>query len=172
VTDINDVTKTRRYWCVLPDGNEVHVTASRSTDRSKQDYYLWSLAEFKTMVEKLPKDFSVSVTLIMCCDSEETGGVELFEFLERQAKEKGLDQSSWSFLDSARTTAEEVKAMQFEEWIKDDRNLMKVMREAERQGLFESSIGDDGKLYYQRTARQVSDGEIEQFLTQRRDLDS
>jgi hypothetical protein len=39
----------------------------------------------------------------------------------------------------------------FADWISDDRNFARVMRELERQGLFESYIGPDGKLWARRT---------------------
>ena len=39
----------------------------------------------------------------------------------------------------------------FADWISDDRNFARVMRELERQGFFESYIGPDGKLWARRT---------------------
>ena len=43
----------------------------------------------------------------------------------------------------------------FADWIDDDRNFVRVMREAERLGIFESFIGPDGKLRARRTNKQV-----------------
>jgi hypothetical protein len=37
-------------------------------------------------------------------------------------------------------------AKTFEEWIMDDNNMARVLRELERQGLMESFVGEDGKV--------------------------
>jgi hypothetical protein len=39
----------------------------------------------------------------------------------------------------------------FADWIGDDRNFARVMRELERQGFFETYIGPNGKLCARRT---------------------
>jgi hypothetical protein len=157
-------TKIGRYWRVLADGDEVHVTAGHGEDRSKHDYYLWSsaqggLAKFKAMVERLPADYGVNVTLIMCCDSEERGGADLLELLERHAEEKDLSITTEHY---DGTTAEAVDAMQFAEWWRDDRNVMKALRDLERRGLFVSELGDNGKLYFRRTEKVALDDELDE----------
>jgi hypothetical protein len=45
--------------------------------------------------------------------------------------------------------------MTFEEWTKDARNFAMVLREAERQGLLVSFIGEDGKTRWRRTDKQT-----------------
>ena len=47
------------------------------------------------------------------------------------------------------------RAGSFEEWIQDDCNLASVLREAERQGLLESFIGEDGQTRWRRTDKQT-----------------
>jgi hypothetical protein len=47
------------------------------------------------------------------------------------------------------------KFKSFEEWINDPKNYAALMREAERQGLVETFIGPDGKVWCRRTAKQT-----------------
>ena len=153
-------TDQRRQYCyAIADGDEVHVTYGRGKDRTKYRYRVLSLAKFKEAAERWPADLRASVTLTLCRDSEEKGTYELGEFLEKLAAEKGF---RFYGMYRDETTAEAVDRMGFQNWINDDSNFMGVMRNLERKGIFKSFIGTDGKLYFERTAKEVSDHDIGQ----------
>lgn len=52
----------------------------------------------------------------------------------------------------------------FKEWLSDDENRATVLRDAVRLGLLESFLGDDGRVRYRTTGKQVSDDEIERLI--------
>jgi len=59
------------------------------------------------------------------------------------------------------------KRAAFADWISDDRNFTRVLREAERQGLIETSIRPDGKLWVRRTAKQTGEPLSEREVAER-----
>jgi hypothetical protein len=47
----------------------------------------------------------------------------------------------------------------FEEWVRDDEEWAAFLRKAERQGLIESFMGDDGQVLYEVTGKQPKPGD-------------
>jgi hypothetical protein len=104
-------------WMIIPDGNDVHVSAVREIvhepePQAEGRYGLTSLADFKHGVETLPEGHGLGcVAVIVCQDFKDTGAVRLLTWLKRQAKAKGFNLTS---IHGSATTAEAIKAMKSE----------------------------------------------------------
>jgi hypothetical protein len=91
-----DVHLTRdggQDWIVLPAGNVVHVmrfaVTGSADERIAAKYGVTSLASFKQFIEDLPVANHIGcVNVVMCCDSETSGGLELVEWLNSKYKQK------------------------------------------------------------------------------------
>jgi hypothetical protein len=63
-------------------------------------------------------------------------------------------------------TARKKAARTFKEFINDDENFNTLLRCAERLGLLESFLGDDGQIHYRSTDKEITDEAIEQAAAQ------
>jgi hypothetical protein len=96
VVDYYDVHLTREGgddWIILPAGNVVHLMRFAVTgptdDRIAAKYGVASLANFKQFIEGLPVENNIGcVNVVMCRDSEQSGGLDLVEWLNGRYKKK------------------------------------------------------------------------------------
>jgi hypothetical protein len=102
-------------WTVIPAGDTVHICAYQETRQGDKCFVhvrrgTSPLVEFKRLVARLPvKSKMGCVTVILCRDAEQMGGIDLMSWLKRQAKAKNF--SLTSFIGPA-TTAEAIASMQ------------------------------------------------------------
>jgi len=96
MVDYYDVHLTREGgddWIILPAGNVVHVlrfaVVGPTDERIAAKYGVALLANFKQFIECLPVENNIGcVNVVMCRDSEISGGLDLVEWLNGRYKEK------------------------------------------------------------------------------------
>jgi len=96
MVDYYDVHLTREGgddWIILPAGNVVHVlrfgVVGPTDERIAAKYGVALLANFKQFIEGLPVDNNIGcMNVVMCRDSEASGGLDLVEWLNGRYKEK------------------------------------------------------------------------------------
>jgi len=96
LVDYYDVHLTReggQDWIIVPAGDVVHVmrfgVIGPVDERITAKYGVASLINFKQFIERLPVDNPIGcVNVVMCRDSETSGGLDLVEWLNGQYKQK------------------------------------------------------------------------------------
>jgi hypothetical protein len=102
-------------WIILPAGNVVHLlrfgVAGPADEWITTDYGVASLVGFKQFIERLPVENNIGcVNVVMCCDSETSGGLDLVEWLNGRYKQKDFVLAAL-VSSQPRTTAEAVGAV-------------------------------------------------------------
>jgi hypothetical protein len=80
-------------WIIVPAGDVVHVmrfgVVGPADERIAAKYAVASLTGFKQFIEGLPVENDIGcVNVVMCRDSETSGGLDLVEWLNRRHKQK------------------------------------------------------------------------------------
>jgi hypothetical protein len=80
-------------WVVVPAGDVVHVmrfgVVGPADEQIAAKYGVASLTSFKQFIEQLPVENNIGcVNVVMCRDSESSGGLDLVEWLNDRYKQK------------------------------------------------------------------------------------